>query len=250
MPELANNGYEGVLSFGGPHSNHAHALAWMCWCYGVPLTLMIRSSVSHPQSATLEDVRTWGAEVQTIPPKQYREKDTIPMMRAWRARYPGYLIIPEGGSHPKSLLGFKSIMEEVREVLPKPDLFICPVGTGATMAGMIEYKRDREQVLGVSALKSSTLFKDLNARWKLDRFQGWTLAEQWHFGGYGKTPSSLLKFVKWFEEVYSIRLDPIYSGKAMFAFFEYVKYQLIPPGSQVVFLHTGGLQGWRGIAGQ
>ncbi len=247
MSEFTDMGYRGILSFGGLHSNHIHALAWMCKEYGIPLTILIRSHHNHPQSPTLDDVRRWGTAVRSLPPKEYRQKDTPNSLSLWEKEYPGYLIIPEGGSHPKAPDGFQDLMQEIREELPDPDLFICPVGTGATLAGMIQFKNARQQVLGVSSLKSSAFHLELISKWGLDQYPRWIVADQWHFGGYGQVTKALLVFLDQFEQDHGILLDPLYNGKAMYAFYQYVKFNLIPPGSQVVFLHTGGLQGWRGV---
>lgn len=247
LPEFKNNGHRGILSFGGLHSNHIHALAWKCKNYNIPLTVFIRSHHSHPQSPTLDDVRRWGAIVQSVSPKQYRLKDSEEVLNLWKNRYPGYLMIPEGGSHPKAPDGFQAMMQEIENKLPDPDLFICPVGTGATLAGMVKHKKTGQSVLGVSSLKSSVFHLELKRKWGLDKYPRWVLADQWHFGGYGQVTKTLLDFLEQFEKNHGILLDPLYNGKAMFAFYEYVKYHLIPPDTKVVFLHTGGMQGWRGI---
>lgn len=250
IPKLREASCAGVLSFGGPHSNHVHALAWLCHEFHVPLTVFIRSyepDWTLFDSPTLEDARHWGAELRTLSPEEYRKKDQADRIRRWEREFPEYMIVPEGGSHWDAVHGVAEMMAEITAVLPGPDVWMCPVGTGATVAGIIRYKQPDQWVIGVSALKSSVLDSEINSRWQLEQYSKWVIAQQWHFGGYGKTPEALISFLHDFHSKHSIRLDPLYNGKTMYAFVQYVKFGLIPAGSQVVFVHTGGLQGWRGI---
>lgn len=247
LPLFEKNSCTGVLSFGGRYSNHIHALAWICRKYNVPLTVFIRAHNDKSRSSTLADVHEWKADVRYLTPGEYRKKDTEEQLDRWKKEFPGYLVIPEGGSHESSLRGIVEMMEEIANELPDTDIFICPVGTGATLAGMIHAKKRPQWIIGVSSLKSSVLHLELNKKWKLESFPGWTVADQWHFGGYGRITGPLINFIDQFEHDHNILLDPLYNGKAMYAFYQYLRYDLIPPGSQVVFIHTGGLQGWRGF---
>lgn len=161
--------------------------------------------------------------------------------------YPGYLIIPEGGSHPRALEGIDRMMQEINDQISNVNYLVCPVGTGATFAGMVKSAKRGQRTIGISALKSSVFFREIQYRWGLDKYHNWSIADQWHFGGYGKMTRELDLFIRQFEINHGMLLDPLYNGKAMFATCEYLKYQLFPSGSKVVFIHTGGLQGWRGF---
>jgi len=247
---LQEGACNGVVSFGGPYSNHLHALAWVCRQYNVPFIAFVRShspEVDKRNSATIGDMVDWGTEIRFLSPHDYRQKRDLHLNSRWQRDFPGWTIVPEGGSSPEALPGIAEMVTEVYDKIANPHLWICPVGTGATLAGMIRAVRQDQHVLGISAIKSSVLDIDLRHRWKLEECSNWTLAQQWHFGGYGRTTKPLLSFINDFARRYSIRLDPLYNGKAMFSFCQYVEYGLIPPGSRVVFVHTGGLQGWRGI---
>ena len=67
-----------------------------------------------------------------------------------------------------------------------------------------------------------------------------------HFGGYAKYTPELIEFIRAFYQHHEIQLDPIYTGKAMFE----TMNQLNSPtfdNSNVLFIHTGGLQGIPGV---
>lgn len=244
---LKRSGYQGILTFGGAHSNHVHALAWICKEYGVPFIVFVRSHDPEVQSPTMNDVRLWGGIIIPLSPDKYSKKENPKQINRWEKAFPGYLIIPEGGSHTRSLDGIGEMMREIDTDIPDWDLMLCPVGTGATMAGIIRHKNPGQWAIGISALKTSLAKVLIGSQWELDEYDHWTIADQWHFGGYGKVTKELLVFIKSFRKTHGILLDPLYNGKAMYAFYQYLEFNLIPPSSKVVFIHTGGLQGWRGL---
>lgn len=71
----------------------------------------------------------------------------------------------------------------------------------------------------------------------------WNLLTEYHAGGYAKTTPELLKMMQDFESEFSILLDPVYTAKMVYAFYDQLASQKIKPGSTVILLHTGGLQG-------
>src|SRR5699024_3786966 len=201
----------------------------------------------NPDNPVLSDLRKWGAQVRILSPEEYRRKEDPEQIRCWEKEFPGYLILPEGGSHPEALTGIKNMMREIGKEGIRADYYFVPVGTGSTLAGMVRAQEDSQMTVGISALKTSGLFHFVQKKWNLEEYRNWTVADQWHWGGYGKVPEDLRRFLKEFESRHKILLDPLYNGKAMYALWQYLRHELIPPGAVVVFIHTGGLQGWRGI---
>ncbi|HEY6162650.1 MAG TPA: 1-aminocyclopropane-1-carboxylate deaminase/D-cysteine desulfhydrase, partial [Bacteroidia bacterium] len=65
-----------------------------------------------------------------------------------------------------------------------------------------------------------------------------------------KTDERLWQFISLFEELYSIPLDQVYTGKMMFAVFDLAKKKYFQEGETVVAVHTGGLQGRQLNAGR
>ena len=57
----------------------------------------------------------------------------------------------------------------------------------------------------------------------------------------------LIDFINLFKNETGIPLDPIYTGKMLFGIFELVKRDVFSPGSQILAIHTGGLQGIQGM---
>jgi len=72
------------------------------------------------------------------------------------------------------------------------------------------------------------------------------LINQYHCNGYAKYPKYLQKFRQAFEHQTNIPLDPIYTAKLMYGLHQEAISGRIPPGSKILALHSGGLQGSRG----
>lgn len=240
--------YKGIVSFGGAFSNHIHALAYQCHCENIPCVLLIRSVGGKVvESPTLEDVKQWGAKLVYLTDGQYKQRSDLSWLEQTFPEYSEYFWIPEGGSHPLSLEGVAESLLETRAEFNRFDFLICPVGTGATLAGLASVMKSNEELWGISALKGSQFDQMIKRDWKLES-PNIKILTQWHFGGYGKVPLRLQQFLQEFYQKTNLLLDPIYNGKSMFALCEMIKAGVVPPGNSVFFLHTGGLQGWRGYS--
>ncbi len=65
----------------------------------------------------------------------------------------------------------------------------------------------------------------------------------YHFGGYAKHDLTLIDFMNEFFSLTNIPTDFVYTGKLAFALFDLVKKDHFPPGSKILMIHSGGLQG-------
>ena len=62
-----------ILSFGGPYSNHLHALAWACNEQGLASTGVIRGELHKNLTPTLKDCVKWGMRLVPCQRKDYRK---------------------------------------------------------------------------------------------------------------------------------------------------------------------------------
>ena len=118
------------------------------------------------------------------------------------------------------------------------------MGTGGTIAGIINSAKSRQKVLGFSALKGNFLEEEIR---KYTALNGWQLITDYHFGGYGKIKPELITFINKFKEKTGIPLDPIYTGKMLFGIIDMIEKNHIDKNSKILVIHTGGLQGIKGI---
>ncbi|EAT13768.1 pyridoxal-phosphate dependent enzyme [Bermanella marisrubri] len=236
--------YDCLASFGGPYSNHLHALAYAGKEKGVRTIGFIRGEQILPLNPTLRDCVDWGMTLIPISRQQYKLKHDLRTLKAYQAFYPNMYIIPEGGS---GILGVKGSMGMVSVEQAKSfDHIVVAAGTGTTAAGIIANVSSATKVHVIAALKAKQWLENEISHY-LDELcisgKQWSVFEDYTFGGYAKRPRELLDFIE--RENKFLPLEPIYTAKAWFALHEMIHEQIIPSNERVLFIHTGGLQGWR-----
>lgn len=240
-------GKQHLLSFGGAYSNHIHALAAAGYQTGLRTTGIIRGESEAVSNTTLSDARRWGMDLVFVDRQSYRRRQDPD----WLARFDASdtLIVPEGGSSPLAIPG---VAELIGEVPFSPDLWVLPCASGGTLAGLIAGKQEREQILAIAVLKGGGFLADEVCRLHpaAASIPGWRIALDHHDGGYAKFSPTLWQWVQEFSADTGLPLEPIYSGKAMYGLFRELAAGRIAPGSQIVFIHTGGMQGLAGLREQ
>ena len=103
--------------------------------------------------------------------------------------------------------------------------------------------------IGFSALKGGDFLEQ-----EVNSFLGeeqtgvnWRIESNYHFGGYAKINDELVNFMHSFENEYNIQLDAVYTAKMFYGLFDLIKTGSIKPSSVVVAVHSGGIQGNRGM---
>ncbi|MCF6299000.1 MAG: pyridoxal-phosphate dependent enzyme [Thiomicrorhabdus sp.] len=236
-----------LLTFGGAYSNHIAATAVAAQEAGLDSIGVIRGDelASQPKkwSETLKQATQNGMKFQFITRTEYRKKSEMNI--ALQARFPEAYILPEGGSNALAVEGFKPLMQQIERQCPDWTHLFSAVGTGATLAGLIKYAPLKNRtILGVPVIKQGNYLLPQIHEWiKEEPTNPWQLLTEYHCGGYAKTPPYLLEQKQQFEEEFGIQLDPVYTAKMVYAFYQELKQNKIPPGSTVILLHTGGLQG-------
>ncbi|MBU2979470.1 pyridoxal-phosphate dependent enzyme [Alteromonas sp. C1M14] len=233
-----------IMSFGGGYSNHLHACAYLCMRNNIAMTAMVRGDYSHNLTPMLHDLKNWGTRVQFVDKKTYQRRTEPGYLAHLHQQYPHTFIVPEGGSHAPALQGVAELLSENPQTF---DHVLVPVGSGATLAGLITALKPPQSAIGIAVLKGKGYLEDL-VRGLLPREytdKNWSIAHDYHGGGYGKAPSSLVEFCNLFTTEFEIPIEPVYSGKLMFAVKEMLRTGYFPDNSRLLLLHTGGMQGAR-----
>src|SRR6185436_10211041 len=76
-----------------------------------------------------------------------------------------------------------------------------------------------------------------------DKASNAKLLLNYHFGGYAKYTAELLSFMNDLYTTTNIPTDFVYTGKLAFAIFDLVKKNYFNKGSNILMIHSGGLQG-------
>lgn len=242
-----------ILSFGGGWSNHIHALAYLGKLFGVETIGVIRGSPDQPRSATLEDATAWGMKLHFLDRERYADKSEERVIDQLVQQYGDVEILPEGGSGVNAVLGCQEIWDLLAECgeWQKPDILACAVGTGGTLAGLIAGAPPGVRLLGVPVLKAdlrmSRSIKELLVCAGVNDSGNWELDYDGHWGGYARLPAELAAFATRFEQHQDVPLDPVYTLKLAATVHRRILDGTIVRGSRIILLHTGGLQGRRGM---
>lgn len=250
LNEFINGDYKTLITFGGAYSNHVHATAFKAKEMGIKSVGIIRGEQIIPLNPTLKDVTDWGMTLEPVSRESYKRKDQSPDIKTIINSYEKPFVIPEGGCDALGVLGAARILEAVDQ--SKFDYIVCACGTATTLSGLIHRSAEHIKLLGVPVLKAKKWMQQevqdylhgLNSN-----KQNWQLMFDYHFGGYAKTPENLLTFISEVEVNYGLELDPIYTGKAFYGLLDQIQKGQIKSGSNVLFIHTGGLQGRRSFTG-
>ena len=238
-------GYQTLLTFGGAYSNHIAAVAAAGDEFGFNTIGIIRgeeladkindNAIYNP---TLSLAQQHGMHFKFISRADYRDKTKPEFIEQLKQEFSEFYLIPEGGSNTLAVQGCSEILTEHDK--QQFDYICCAVGTGGTIAGVIECSSNRQTVLGFPALKGDFLRAEIE-QWTSKT--NWKLINNYHFGGYAKTTPELLNFIADFKQETNIEVEPIYTGKMLFGLFDLIDKGYFAASSQILAIHTGGLQG-------
>jgi 1-aminocyclopropane-1-carboxylate deaminase len=246
-------GYQKLLTFGGAYSNHIAATAGAGAQFGFDTIGIIRGERVEGLNPTLRFAEACGMKLEFVSRSDYRLRHEEAYQKQLLQSFGPAYLLPEGGTNTLALQGCMKLPQEVDRQLPSPtDYYALSAGTGGTIAGLIMGITGRAQVVGFSALKGNFLKAEVQ-KWldsaapNNDALPPWRIQTNYHFGGYAKHTSELIHFIQEFYQCYGIALDPIYTGKMMYGLIDLIRQGVFPKGSQIVAVHTGGLQGIAGF---
>ena len=249
ITEARNRGVNTLVSFGGAWSNHLHALAASGRELGLQTIGIVRGKKPDKPSAMLQDAKKWGMKLVYVSREEYRRRDEPGYLEEIQARYDPCLVVPEGGANLAGVEGCKTIAEQLLAGSVSGHKIVLAVGTGTTLAGVAEgLGADfAGEVVGISVLKGAFDLDSRVAEFTSDNSANWRILHDHHCGGYARVNPALREFILAFQQTHQIPLDPVYTGKALFAVHQLLASEEWSPDQPIVFIHTGGLQGRRGF---
>lgn len=239
-----------LLTFGGAYSNHIYATAAAAAALRMKSIGIIRGEEHLPLNPTLSSAVAWGMTLHYMTRSKYRERTQADFLETLQEKWPDAFIIPEGGSNIHALHGVQEFGAMLNEM--QHDFLCLPVGTGGTLVGLAA-AGGRATIIGFAASKDSSLPTKIT---ELIQLTGcttpspWRLINDYQFGGFAKVDDTLRSFTDAFHRQHDFLLDPVYTSKMMFGVFDLVGKGYFSRGSTILVVHTGGLQGWRGMIGR
>ncbi|SDP76610.1 1-aminocyclopropane-1-carboxylate deaminase [Pseudomonas congelans] len=253
-------GAEGLISLGGAHSNHLHALAAAGKRFGFPTVGLLRGHAQ--QTPTVLDLQAFGMQLHWLGYAGYRQRHAAGFWSPWQARYPGLYPIAEGGGGLAGASGcgrLRTMLDEQLAHLGWDDYhgWWLAAGTGTTLAGLLLAEAGARPVYGAMAVPEDHGIAQ-NIMAVLNEAAG-AQADVAHClpptcvlfdasrGGFARADAALLGFIADSEAQSGVPLEPLYTGKALLALHDEVLAGRFEPGTRLVFVHTGGLQGRRAM---
>lgn len=234
-----------LLSFGGAHSNHLHALAYLGKCLDIPVVLVVRAYEQQPLTPTLKDCKAWGAQLLFADKKTYAQRYDASYQRQLAQQF-NALVVGEGGEATAEHgalgeLGCKSLADIAQHY----DEVWLAVGSGTTALGLAKGLAERQantKIVGVNAVADQG---ERLRHWQqqMPKTVHWELIDDAHLGGFAKTTDELLELVKRYQT--ELPLEPVYSAKMFLAFEQRLASST---AKKILLIHGGGLQGKRGYA--
>ena len=231
------SGLSTLVTFGGAFSNHIAAVAVAGKQEKIKTIGIIRGDELNPRSnPVLKFASQCGMEMIFVSREKYRERNDPGFIKTNFENPERYYILPEGGSNALAVRGCKEILSPATG---KYHRIILPAGTGATMAGIIAAAKPHQHIMGIAVLEGKNYLEEEVKKLLQDEIPAatWEINYDFTFGGYAKTSAELENFISEMKMKYKLPLDPLYSGKALFALCQTVKEHKVSPS---LFIHTGG----------
>lgn len=283
VKEAKDAGYTTLMTFGGTQTNHGRQTAAVACKYGMKSIIIANMhEASPPESLSgnllldkilgcdviFMDMASINRNKDTLAPHEMRAltsklrkavaKKVIEMYEAMGEKV---YEMPAGGSTTTGVLGYFDCVEEIMDQLTQQELTIdyvvCSSGSNATYAGLwmgAKYYNAPFRVIGCTVspyswqknIDMAQLINDTSLRFGLDIHaepEDVELLGDYSGVGYD-VPDE-----KTFESIYRLArseglfVDPCYTGKGFTGMLDLIESGKIPAGSNVLFIHTGGVPG-------
>jgi 1-aminocyclopropane-1-carboxylate deaminase len=237
-------GYNTLLSVGGRYSNHLHAMAWVGKELGISTVGIVQGYREQEDTPTMADCRLWGMNIHYVDRLTFQQRNLDSFWTPWLDKYPNAYRVNEGGWSPEAVNGSRLWWEGIPE---DTDIVVTPIGSGSTLAGLINSSSKSRSVIGVPVFNDPNDYVDLKSKLintgvEESAIQLW---KGYSRRGFGQMDDQLAHFQENFEQSVGVALDPVYTIKTFFALSDKLKNQPSLRSKKIAILHTGGLQGAR-----
>ena len=227
-----------LITFGGAFSNHILATAAYAKKKNIDCLAIVRGEEYSELNPLLTLAKEYGMNFCFVSRKEYAKRNDNNYVSELIRKYKKAFIVPEGGNNKLGVLGAEEILEKQDKSF---DYIICPIGTGATLSGIVNSSNRSQKVIGINCINDT---KDINKNisQKTNK-NNWEIINEFNFGGFAKFDNLLTEYLKKFKLNYKITLDLNYTTKMFFGFEKLIERRYFHRKSKVLLIHTGGTYG-------
>ena len=232
-----------ILSFGGAYSNHLAATAFACSALQLKSIGIVRGEKPVSLSPTLQQCIQDGMHLKFISRHVYDGKESSDFQKSLQTEFGDHCLIPEGGYHALGAKGAALIVDLLKD---KDYTHICTAsGTATTLAGIMLGANPQQKIISIPVLKgiTDTAHRIQYLTGRQMRPEQLQILSTYHFGGYAKKNEQLIELMNTVWLQHHLPLDFVYTAKMFFAVLDCIKNNYFKKGSEIICLHTGGLQG-------
>jgi 1-aminocyclopropane-1-carboxylate deaminase len=243
LQEAIQSTHKHIITFGGAWSNHLVATAFACREMGLRCTGIVRCEAPVLHSHTLQQCAEMGMRLHFAGRDAYTKKDTASFKQHLDEQYGPHLLVPEGGYHPLGAMGAALIMDYIPQHYYSH--IACALGTATTVAGLVAAAKEKQLILGFCALKG---MNDIEKRMTYllnneNKPACFVPVYDYCFAGYARKDPAIFNFMNQVWQEYHVPTDFVYTAKMLYGVCNLAEKGFFAPGSKVLCVHTGGLQG-------
>ena len=248
LDHITRENLQGIITCGGPWSNHLLATAVAAHTRGIASLGVVRGDYYPDINPTLSFAMRMGMQLYFLPNKTYSEFIKNPGPLIAEKNWLDYYFVPPGGDNEAGVLGCQSIVTEVLESDSKPDIWLIPAGYGTTAAGVVSALDYPCEVWIYPAVSEKKEYARLLKKCNQLTSRASIRIMPPHRCSFGKLDQQLVDFIQDFYRQTDILLDPIYNGKMLASFT--TSYDDSLSDKHILAYHSGGLFGWTGMVHQ
>lgn len=263
LADALAQGCDTILTCGDVQSNHCRTAALGAARMGMQTYLLLRGAPPNTPDGNLFLCLLAGAQVEYLHADQYAQRDQLLVEVADRLQSAGRLpyVIPEGGSNPLGCFGYINCAREIAYQSERLGYqfthIVCASGSGGTQAGLMlgsQAYLPEIEVVGINVASRNDVLhqriRQLLELWPRE-FQSElnteaapiTLIDEYVGPGYAQNTPQDLELIRQMARSHGLLLDPTYTAKAFRGLSEEVRRGRFPRGSNILFIHTGGIYG-------
>lgn len=256
--QAKNEGAEIIFTCGGEQSNHARATAFAATSIGLKIKLFLWGKDTKYPQGNLFLNKFIDTDIKFISKKEYLNINKImEIEKKNSSKSKNIFIIPEGGSTPYGIMGYVNVINELLEQI-EPTIIkgiLIAAGSGGTAAGLllgasinnlnwkifaVNVLYDKKEILNRIFQTIENTKKQFNLNVNINE-KNLEILDGYSIEGYKNISSDKIRLIKSFAKETGIILDPVYTGKAFFAYYDNFFKQ--KNNSCILFIHTGGIFG-------
>ncbi len=233
---------EGIISSGGPYSNHLLACAAYAQMHKLESIGYVRGNYHRFESATMHKCKSLGMQLRYLSNADFKQLLETPSKIMSKSEIERHTYIPFGGDGAEAELGIQEMASQIN-LSCNPDLVFVPAGTGATAYYLAKHLNPHIKLFVFPAVNNPPEIKALAKRLAILKRQRVTELMPASTSPLGKLGDEEKACILEWNAIHEVKWDPVYNGKLFYALQEKA-VQYLARDQKALVIHTGGLFGW------